>query len=227
MQAKIKDQLGELAEEEYRVFASGLLPNISNILGVRLPLLRKMAKEITKADWREYLKTAREDFFEEIMLQGMVIGCAQCSPEERLSTIREFVPKINNWSVCDSFCSGLNFTKENMKLVWEFLQPYARSEEEFEIRFAVVMLLFYYSDKEHIEAVLEILDSIRHEGYYVKMAVAWAVSICFIKLPEQTIPYLQNNHLDDFTHNKSLQKITESYRVDQETKKQIRLMKRK
>ncbi|AFM00154.1 MULTISPECIES: DNA alkylation repair protein [Desulfitobacterium] len=227
MQAEIKGQLRELAEEEYRVFASGLLPNISNILGVRLPLLRKMAKEITKADWREYLKTAREDFFEEIMLQGMVIGCAKCSPEERLSTIREFVPKINNWSVCDSFCSGLNFTKENMELVWEFLQPYARSEEEFEIRFAVVMLLFYYSDKEHIEAVLEILDGIRHEGYYVKMAVAWAVSICYIKLPEQTMPYLQNNHLDDFTYNKSLQKITESYRVDQETKKQIRLMKRK
>lgn len=227
MQAEIKAQLRELAEEEYQVFSAGLLPNISNILGVRLPLLRKMAKQITKADWREYLRTAKEDSFEEIMLQGMVISCARCSAEERLSYIRGFVPKINNWSVCDSFCSGLNFTKENREQVWEFLQPYIWSEREFEIRFAVVMLLFYYSDEDHIKAVLVILDSVRHDGYYVKMAVAWAVSICFIKLPEQTLPYLKDNHLDDFTYNKSLQKITESNRVDQETKRLIRLMKRK
>ncbi|ACL20209.1 DNA alkylation repair protein [Desulfitobacterium hafniense] len=227
MQTEIKKQMQELAEEEYRVFSSGLLPNIGNILGVRLPLLRKMAKQITKADWREYLKTAREDSFEEIMLQGMVIGCAQCSAPERLAYIQGFVPKIDNWSVCDSFCNGLNFTKENKELVWEFLQPYLRSEREFEIRFGVVMLLTYYSDQEYIKAVLEGLDGIRHEGYYVKMAVAWAISICYIKLPEETLPYLQHNHLDDFTYNKALQKITESYRVDQETKKQIRLMKRR
>lgn len=227
MQIEIKKQLQELAEDEYRVFSSGLLPNIGNILGVRLPLLRKIAKQITKRDWREYLKTAQEDSFEEIMLQGMVIGYAQCSAAERLAYIQGFVPKIDNWSVCDSFCNGLNFTKENMELVWDFLQPYLRSDQEFAIRFGVVMLLTYYIDSEYITAVLEGLDGIRHEGYYVKMAVAWAISICYIKLPDKTLPYLKNNHLDDFTYNKSLQKITESYRVDQEMKKQIRLMKRK
>ncbi|HWR40530.1 MAG TPA: DNA alkylation repair protein [Patescibacteria group bacterium] len=227
MRLKIKQQLMELAEEKYRVFSSGLLPNINNVLGVQLPLLRKIAKKITKTDWREYLKTAADDTFEEIMLQGMVIGYVECSVEERLSYIQGFVPKINNWSVCDSFCTGLKFTKENMEQVWAFLQPYVRSDQEFGMRFAIVMLLFYYIDEDHIRSVLEILDSIRYEGYYVKMAVAWAVSTCYVKLPAQTLPYLKNNHLDAFTYNKALQKITESLCVDKDTKIRIRAMKRK
>ena len=227
MQAEIKRQLQALAEEDYRIFSSGLLPDTGNVLGVRLPLLRRMAKKLAKTDWREYLQTAQEEFFEEVMLQGIVIGCAACPIEERLLHIRDFVPKISNWSVCDSFCTGLKFTKDHKKQVWDFLQPYFYSKQEFAVRFAVVMLLFYYIDEDHIDAVLEILDSIRHEGYYVKMAVAWAVSICYVRLPEHTMPYLSNNHLDDFTYNKALQKITESLQVDQGRKKQIRSMKRK
>ncbi|HCD43635.1 MAG TPA: DNA alkylation repair protein, partial [Lachnoclostridium sp.] len=75
--------------------------------------------------------------------------------------------------------------------------------------------------------VLNVLDSVRHDGYYVKMAVAWAISMCYVQFPEQTLFYLKNNSLDDFTYNKALQKITESLKVDKETKKQIRVMKRK
>ncbi|MNP61916.1 hypothetical protein D3C76_1571480 [compost metagenome] len=89
------------------------------------------------------------------------------------------------------------------------------------------MLLNFFVDEEYIDEVLRLLNRIEHKGYYVKMAVAWAVSICFIKLPGQTMVLLRNNTLDDFTFNKVLQKITESYRVDQETKMRIRGMKRK
>ena len=223
----IKQQLEVLAEDEYRIFTSGLLPNIDNILGVRLPLLRKMAKQLAKENWREYLQTAKEDSFEESMLQGMVIGYVSCSVAERLLHIQNFVPKIDNWSVCDSFCVGLKFTKEHREQVWNFLQPYFGSEQEYEIRFAVVMLLFYYIEETYIGEVLNILDDVRHDGYYVKMAVAWAVSICYVQFPEQTMIYLKNNRLDDFTYNKALQKITESLKVDKETKKQIRAMKRR
>lgn len=227
MQEEIKRQLKSLAEEDYRVFSSRLLPDINNVLGVRLPLLRKMAKELVKSDWRQYLQTAKDDSFEEIMLQGIVIGCATCPVEERFTYIQKFVPKINNWSVCDSFCTGLKFAKDYSKQVWDFLQPYLKSEKEFYIRFAVVMLIFYYIHDETIDKVLESLDTIQYEGYYVKMAVAWAISICYIQFPERTMIYLKNNGLDDFTYNKALQKITESLKVDKETKKQIRAMKRK
>lgn len=227
MENNYRQQIFELIDEDYQKFASKLIPTIDNVLGVRLPALRKIAKEIAKSDWRTYLETTESEYFEDVMLQGMVLGYVKADIEEILSYITAFVPKIDNWSVCDSFCIGLKFTKVNQERVWEYLQPYLSSKKEYEIRFGVVMLLNYYIDDAYIDKVLQSLDRIKHEGYYVKMAVAWAISICYVKLPELTMSYLNKNTLDDFTYNKALQKITESYRVDMETKEQIRSMKRK
>jgi 3-methyladenine DNA glycosylase AlkD len=227
METTIKEQLIELAEEKYQKFTAALIPNINNVLGVRLPELRKLAKMIAKSDWRTYLEQADSEYFEEVMLQGMVIGYIQTDSAEFLRYVADFVPKIDNWSVCDSFCIGLKFTLANKETMWEFVQPYLVSKQDYDIRFGVVMLLDYYIEEEYISRVLERLDSIKHEGYYVKMAVAWALSICYVLLPEPTMIYLKSNSLDKMTYNKALQKITESYRVDQETKRLIRSMKRK
>lgn len=227
MEITIKEQLIELAEEKYQKFTAALIPNINNVLGVRLPELRKLAKMIAKSDWRIYLEQADSEYFEEVMLQGMVIGYVQTDSVEFLRYVADFVPKIDNWSVCDSFCIGLKFTLANKETMWNFVQPYLVSKQDYDIRFGVVMLLDYYIEEEYISRVLERLDSIKHEGYYVKMAVAWALSICFVLLPEPTMNYLKSNSLDKMTYNKALQKITESYRVDQETKRLIRSMKRK
>lgn len=227
MKNTIRTQIFELIEPEYQKFSAALIPNINNLLGVRLPELRKIAKKIAKNDWRTYLKTAEDDYFEETMLQGMVIGYIKTDIDEHLSYVTSFVPKIDNWSVCDSFCVGLKFTKEHSKRVWEFLQSYLSSENEFEVRFGVVMLLDFYIENEYIDEVLNLLDSTKHKGFYAQMAVAWAISICYIKSPNLTLDYLKDNTLDDFTYNKALQKITESYRVDKETKALIRSMKRK
>ncbi|MGG3890379.1 DNA alkylation repair protein [Metabacillus fastidiosus] len=223
----IRKQIFELIDTDYQKFAAILIPNINNILGVRLPELRKIAKKIAKDDWHTYLETAENEYFEEIMLQGMVIGYVKTNIEEILSYVAAFVPKIDNWSVCDSFCTGLKFTKENKRLVWEFLQPYLSSEKEYEIRFGVVMLLNFYIETEYIAKVLNLLEGVKHEGFYAKMAVAWAVSICYVKIPDLTMEYLKNNKLDDFTYNKALQKIVESNRVNKETKSLIRSMKRR
>ncbi|OXM83425.1 DNA alkylation repair protein [Paenibacillus rigui] len=227
MERTIREQLQERAEGAYRQFAAALIPKIDNIIGVRLPELRRMAKQIARGDWRTYLEEAEADYFEEVMLQGMVIGYAKADADELLQYIAAFVPKINNWSVCDSFCSGLKFTKTDKQKVWSFIQPYLNATDEYAIRFGVVMLLNYYIEEEYIDAVFERFNQIKHEGYYVKMAVAWAISICFVKLPSPTRAYLTHNVLDDVTYNKALQKITESNRVDQRTKTWIRSLKRK
>lgn len=153
------------------------------------------------------------------MLQGMVLGYIKTNIEEILLYVAEFIPKIDNWSVCDSFCGGLKFTNNNMEQVWNFIQPFLSSKKEYEVRFAVVMLLDFYINDEYIDKVLKLLDNINHPGHYAKMAAAWAVSICYIKFPEKTMDY--------FTYNKSLQKICESLRVDKETKKIIKAMRRK
>lgn len=226
MENSIQQALIEAAETKYKMFTASLLPGIENILGIRLPILRGMAKKIAKEDWRSYLQSAENTYFEEIMLQGMVIGYADIDAEERLKLIKKFVPLINNWSVCDSFCNGLKFTKENKEKVWEFLQSYLLSDKEYDIRFGVVMILNYYVEEEYALRAFALFNQITKTDYYVMMAVAWAVSAYYIKLPEIALTYLKDNSLDDTTYNKALQKIGESLKVSHEDKKMIRSMKR-
>lgn len=188
---ELREKLFSLADEKYKEFHGSLCPGTNNIIGIRVPILRNLAGSVAKEDWREYLKNAKDDYYEEVMLQGMVIGLAKMEFKERIEYVKEFIPKIDNWAVCDVTCAGFKFTKKNMEEVWEFLKPYLASNKEFEIRFAVVMLLDFYITEEYIKDVLEILNNIHHEGYYVKMAVAWAISICYIKFPKETMKLLE------------------------------------
>lgn len=224
----IKLQILEKAENDYKEFFSSLIPNINNVLGVRLPVLRKIAKEIYKSEkWEDFIKQTDCQYMEEIMLQGMVIGLVRKSPEEILELVKDFVPKINNWAVCDTFCVGLKFTNKNKELVWNFIQPYFTSKEEYDIRFGYVMLLSYFIDDDYIDRVLDLIDNFRDERYYSRMAVAWALSICYVKQPEKTLEYLKTSKLDNWTFNKSIQKICESLRVDKSTKNMLKCLKRK
>ncbi len=224
---KIKNILLSQVQQDYKKFTASLIPNIDNVLGVRLPFLRKLAKEIhNSADWQNFVNSKKEEFMEEVMLKGMIIGLIKEPPEIILNYVREFVPKINNWAVCDTFCSSLKFTNKNKEIVWKFMQPYLKSDKEYEIRFGVVMVLNYFVEEKYIEEVLQILDKIKHEGYYSKMAVAWALSICFIKQQQVTFEYFKNSNLDDWTFNKALQKCRESYRVSAEMKNALKSMKR-
>ena len=222
----LRDKLFELSDDKFKTFHSRLCPNTDNIIGVRLPLLRQLVKEIAKGDWRNFLSNSKEEYYEEILINGLVIAYAKCDVEERLNYIESFVPKIDNWAICDSFCNTLKFVNKNKEIMWEFIQSYLKSYNEFEIRFAVVIILNYYITEDYIDLVLKTLDNIKHDGYYVKMAVAWAISMCFIKFEEKTMAYLKDNSLDDFTYNKSLQKICESLRIDKNTKELIKSMKR-
>lgn len=224
----IKLQILEKAENDYKEFFSSLIPNINNVLGVRLPVLRKIAKEIYKSEkWEDFIKQTDCQYMEEIMLQGMVIGLVKKSPEEILELVKDFVPKINNWAVCDTFCVGLKFTNKNKELVWDFIQPYFKSKEEYDIRFGYVMLLSYFIDDDYIDRILDLIDNFRDERYYSRMAVAWALSICYVKQPEKTLEYLKTSKLDNWTFNKSIQKICESLRVDKSTKNMLKCLKRK
>lgn len=222
----LKERLYALADPEYQKFHAKLCPGMKNNLGVRTPQLRTLAKELAKGDFREYLKQAKDDSYEEILLQGMVIGYAKMDLDERFSRISSFVPKIDNWATCDLFCNSLSFAKKFPDAVWDFVSTFLTAEQTYHVRFGVVMLLDYFITESYVDAVFSLLDSISHPDYYVKMAVAWAVSICYIRFPQKTLYFLQNNHLDDFTYQKSLQKIRESTRVSPMEKEVLKKMKR-
>ena len=223
---EIRKELINSADEKYRIFHSNLCPGVENILGVRLPLLRKIAKDLSKEDYNNYLNNEDTRYYEEIMIEGLIIGYLKIDNESRFKYIKNFIPKINNWAVCDSFCNNLKFTKKNINEVWDFILPYTTSENEFDVRFAVVMMLNFYMIEDYIDKVLSILNNIHHDGYYVKMSVAWAVSFAYIHFPKKTLAFLKNNNLDNFTYNKSLQKIIESSRVSKEDKYLMKSMKK-
>lgn len=222
----IKKRIYELADEKYKDFHSRLCPGTTNIVGVRTPVLRNYAKELNrKYSLNELLKEIDDTLYEEIMLQGMLIGLSK-NIEEVLKYTKTFIPKIDNWAICDVFCAGLKITKKYKKEMWNFIQKYLNSDKEFEIRFGIVIILDYYIDEEHLDKNFEIFQKIKNDNYYVKMAIAWAISICLIKYYDRTIKYLEKAKLDNWTYNKSLQKAIESYRISDEQKEYLRKMKK-
>lgn len=120
MKMAIRTELENIADEKYRVFSSKLIPNINNVLGVRLPMLRKIAKRLAKSNYEEYLSITNTIHFEELMLQGMIIGYLNMDWRGKEQHIAKFVPKIDNWSVCYSFCSGLKFDEAHKVDDWTY-----------------------------------------------------------------------------------------------------------
>lgn len=224
----IKHLLMSWAEPQFRAFSMSLMPGVNNVLGVRLPKLRKLARELALGDVDRYLQEASDATFEEIMLQGMVIGYAAKDLPKTLARIQTFVPKMDNWSVCDSFCGTLKFVEKNRSFFLRFLSPYFKSKEEYDVRFAIVIGLNYYRVPEYIDVLLQKLRWVKHRGYYAQMALAWALSMAYIKFPQETEKFLMSeNAFDDFVFNKTIQKICESRQVDTQKKMRLRGLIRK
>ncbi len=223
---KIIQYLFENQDSKYRDFHSRLIPGTEDIIGVRVPILQKLAKQIAKSDYSSYLKQVDFQYYEERMVYGLVLGSIRKDFETVMYYLKGFIPVIDNWAVCDSLCSSLKEVKKHRESVLPYLLECCDSSEEYIIRFAVVMLMNYYCDQEHIEILLSEFNKISNEAYYVRMGVAWAVSLCFVKCRERTIEHLLDNKMDDWTHNKSIQKIVESFRVSAEDKEMVKTLKR-
>lgn len=226
----VRQELMNHSEKKVAEFNSKLNPNISStsFLGVRIPAIRKIAKEIVKNDWKVYLdesKNAQNRYEEEVLLEGLVIAYAKIDLKERIKLIKKFVPKITTWITNDCFCSTIKLKKEELPLIWKFILPYLKSNNEFEVRFAVIMMLDNYIIDEYVDQVIEKLDQVNHDGYYAKMAVAWTMAEIGIKYHEKAMTYLTKNcHLDEFTYRKTLQKMRESYRISDEVKEELKKM---
>lgn len=216
----------EEAEPIYREFASKLLPGTDNLLGVRLPKLRKIARKLAKGEPEKYLAAEPERYFEEVMLRGILIGYAPFNIEQRKRELVRFIPAIRDWSVCDSSCITYKFMREKQKEWFDFLKGYMRNTNEFACRFAYVCLLDHFLNDEYVNRILIQLHAFNGRGYYDRMSVAWLLSVCYVKYKEKTLLFLEEADLDMFTYNKTLQKICESGSVSAEEKKVVRAMKK-
>lgn len=227
MKNKIRQDLFEMQDLKYKEFHGSLCPDMDNIIGVKIPKLREYAKELYKNNNLEDLEI-EDKYYEELVIQGMLIGFQTKAPIEKvIKQIEEFVPKINSWAVCDIFCAGLKITKKYQPEMFELIKQYLKSKQEYEVRFAIVMLLDYYINDQYIDQMLQILDNVKLDKYYVQMANAWAISICLIKYYNKTLDFLKTTKIDDFTYNKGIQKAIESYRITNEQKEYLRTLKRR
>lgn len=222
----VRKELNDSRDGEYASFSSKLIPGRDDLLGVRLPILRRLAKRIAKDDWRGYLDTWEPEHLEDYLLRAFVISYADVDIDERLSLFADFIPLIDNWSVCDSFCSTWRPEKDERDRLWEFILPYLDSGDEFRMRYAAVTMTFRFIDEEHVDDVIGLLDTHHNDGYYYKMGAAWALSVCFAEFPERTYEYMCHSGLDDETFNMLIGKIRDSYRVTDEMKSKVRLMRR-
>jgi len=222
----IRTLLASAAEPEYRAFSQSLLPGVNDLIGVRLPVLRRFARRLAKGDALEYLSRAADSSFEERLLQGLVLGYAPMEREARAQAIHRFLPKIDNWSICDSTCITCRFMREDPEYWWNFLLSLTQSPEEYSVRFALVCMIDHFSAApESARRVLEICVNIRSDAYYVQMAQAWAIAECAVAAPEAALAQLSSLPADDFVRRMAIRKICESFRISTETKAAARALR--
>ncbi len=216
-----RSELEAHSEPELAEFNSRLTPGKEGILGVRVPVIRSIAKAIVKDDWRSFLSD-EPACFEEEMLRGIVIATAPVTAEERVSMTEGFLPYVDNWATCDVFCSSWKFKKHESDLVWDYFAGLIDTDDEFRMRVSVIARMSHFKDEDHSSMLLEDLATHDHEGYYYRMGSAWAVSMVYVRFPEMTRGLLESHRLEPWTHNKSIQKIRESYRVSKDEKEYVR-----
>ncbi len=223
----ITEELFRKQDLTYQKFHSNLCPGIDNIIGVRVPEIKKVVKQILK-NWDEsYLKNIPNQYYEQTMIEGLLISGCPLDLETKLKYLDIFIPKIDNWAICDICAASFKIKKENQTQVWNYLLKYKSSTKEYELRFMIVMLMDHFLIDEYIDDVIKTIDNIKSDYYYVNMAIAWLLSVIYIKYKEKTLSYLIDNNLSDWTYNKGIQKMIESTRISKEEKIKLREMKRK
>lgn len=216
----VRQELFSRSDLKYKEFNKKLLPTVdeNRIIGVRMPELRKIGRKLESNDFDWF-------YYEEVMLHGFYIGYKKFDFNERLSLLDEFIPKIDNWAVCDGVCSTLKFIEKNKKEFFDYLRKYMNSDKEYVIRFCVVILMDYYICDEYIDIVLKYLKSVISDYYYVNMAVAWALCTAFVKYRDKVMTIIETKCLPKDVHNMTISKIRDSFRVDSETKKYLKTLR--
>lgn len=223
---KVTERLFELQDKSYSAFHCNLVPNIDkeSIIGVRVPEIRKLAKEYKKdAECQEFLSTLPHKYYDENMLHGILLSGLK-DYDEAIEKVEQFLPYVDNWAVCDTMSPKV-FKKHKDKLI-EKIKEWSASEHTYTSRFGVEMLMSFFLDEDFKEEYLEIPTRIRSEEYYVNMMIAWFMATALAKQWDATLPYLLDEKMDVWVHNKTIQKARESYRITPEQKEYLKSLKR-
>ncbi|MDL2231315.1 DNA alkylation repair protein [Porphyromonadaceae bacterium OttesenSCG-928-L07] len=227
MNHQINKKLHALAESDYKAFNKKIIPTNYDILGIRMPALKQLAKEIaTGPEVETYLQQAEYTTYEHILLYGLVIGSLKNpSLETIFRYLDPLILKFDNWAHVDTIvCTPKVFKKHPEEVLIHFL-PLKTHEGEFTKRTFVIVLMDYFITETYIDATLKHLTEVPQGQYYVDMAIAWALSVGFIKFYDKTLAVLEQKAFSKFVHNKAIQKARESYRITPEKKEFLNTLK--
>ena len=222
---KIIEELLEQQDKEYRDFQRKLIPTVApdRIIGVRTPVLRKMAKEMARQeDTKDFLDTLPHHYFEENQLHALILS-EEKNFEHCIAGTEPFLPYVDNWATCDQMMPKV-FKKHTDELLF-YIQKWIASDHTYTIRFAIGMLMRFYLDEKFEPEYLEMVAAVKSGEYYVRMMVAWYFATALAKQYDAALVFLEEKRLEPWTHNKTIQKSVESYRIDDEKKAYLRSLK--
>ena len=224
---KFIEYLLSIQDVKYRDFHKSLVLNSKyEMIGIPVPVMRDIAKQIAKSNIEDYLKYVQDKYYEEVLIQGLVISHIK---DETLfyKRFKEFIKKIDNWAICDSFCSSLKIVRKYEKKYFKEAIDLALKKKEFISRVGLVIILNHFVKQENLNTIFNMLNNINSDLFYINMAEAWLVCEIYIKHPEECKVFIAKNNLNNFTQNKAISKIRDSYRVSIQDKEMLNKYKRK
>ena len=222
---EIRKDLYAAKDDQYRVFSAKLIPTAdeSRFIGVRTPALRAMAKEYVKREEiGEFLDALPHEYFDENQLHAFILSSMK-DYEKCMEGVNAFLPYVDNWATCDQMSPKI-FKKHKADLL-KYIKIWLKSKETYTVRFAIGMLMEHFLDEDYDPAFPKMVARIRSDEYYINMMIAWYFATALAKQYDSILPFLEERKLDLWTHNKTIQKATESYRITPEQKEYLRSLK--
>lgn len=225
VEKRVREQLFAMQDIKYREFNSKLIPTVNpeTVIGVRTPELRKYAREFSKtSDAEVFFQALPHQYYEENNLHGFLIEGIKDYPS-CMAALQTFLPYVDNWATCDLMKPKV--FKKHLPELLEEIRKWICSDHTYTVRFGIGMLMTFYLDEGFDREYLELAAGVRSQEYYINMMTAWYFATALAKHYESVIPYMENHCLDDWTHNKTIQKAVESYRITDEQKAYLRTLK--
>ena len=215
-----------LQDKKYKEFHSSLVLNSKyEMIGIRVPIMRDIAKKIANNNIEEFLQYVEDKYYEEIMIEGFVISHIK---DEKIfyKYFNNYIVKIDNWALCDSFCNSIKIVRKFENKYFEEALKLSLNKKEFISRVGLVIILNHFISKNNLNDIFETLNKIQSDKFYINMAEAWLVCELYIKFPKETKMFIKNNNLNKFTQNKAISKINDSYRVSKKEKEDLKLLRK-
>jgi len=222
---KIQNLLFQFKDGDYKTFNSKLIPNLkeSDMIGIRIPDLRKIAKDIYTEEWiGEFLNELPHRYFEENNLHAFIIE-QEKDFFKALELTERFLPYIDNWATCDSFFPKV--FRKNIEIIDQKIELWLTSDKEYTVRYALGLIMRLHLKDNYDERFLDKASAIRSDKYYINMMIAWLFATALVYRKDVVIDYFKSNKLPTWVHNKAIQKAIESYRIDNHTKELIKKYK--